>query len=97
MKTFRRTCQWVVAPGLRETMPVSKFAPWAFQRLVLKGSAKLYWCSMATNFCVGGEVFWMVLIFGERSSMATPYFAAGSMTLTVAAESFQSILLQLSS
>src|SRR6185437_8336098 len=65
--TRRRTCHFVVSPGFSVTIPVSM----PFHSLP-KGSAKLYWSSIAANCAVGGEYIWMVLICGESPSTATP-------------------------
>ena len=48
-KTRSRTCHRVLWPGFSVTMPVS-LEPHSLP----KGSAKLYWCSIATNSLAGG-------------------------------------------
>jgi hypothetical protein len=37
-----------------------------------KGSARLYWCSMAAKLFSGGAYIWMDEISGDRPSIFTP-------------------------
>src|ERR1035438_1607386 len=65
--SFNRTCHLVLWPGLSVTMSVS-----ILPHSSPNGSAKLYWCSMATKLLLGGAYIWMVLISGDTPWMLTP-------------------------